>query len=42
MKKEKRTVVGWVRAHEVKNGLAPEDSINYEHYDSEEDDPSNW
>ena len=36
------TLDGWLRAYEAKNGLAPEDSINFNHYESEEDDPSNW
>jgi hypothetical protein len=35
-------VDGWTRAYETKNGLAPEDSINFNSYDSEENDPSNW
>ena len=40
--KTQQGVENWVRAHEIEKGLAPEDSINYNHYDSEEDDPSNW
>lgn len=39
---EPRTIDNEIRAYEVKKGLAPEESINFVHYDSEEDDPSNW
>ena len=42
MKRKERTIEGEIRAHEIEKGLAPEESINYNHYDSEEDDPSNW
>jgi len=42
MKRKKRTIEGEIRAHEIERGLAPENSINYNHYDSEQDDPSNW
>lgn len=32
-----------IRSLEVRLGLAPEDSINYNpYYDSEENDPNNW
>jgi hypothetical protein len=32
-----------IRSLEVRLGLAPEDSINYNpYYDSEENDPENW
>ena len=32
-----------IRSLEIRLGLAPEDSINYNpYYDSEENDPNNW